>query len=257
MKLLTLAILLFSLKGFAGPQLPQDFSQLEGAFKGVGLSSKKSAYLLVYRVLENNQSSCRFNIFLISQNKAGGQVLEAECIGATALAVLGIGTTSNSKYLEAKLPPAGILEERFDAKHGRYLHLGRQKNTSFLPSPLAEDYAFTSDSDDIRVYTGAPLGLFNSNSNSVSSTNGNQGTLNLVTQLPSLGLTGKFVGVSELAGVTILREQKLDNSLYQYSEGEISGMLVTIVSGKRVMVVVGKISDGRPQSIVFLPLTKN
>jgi hypothetical protein len=231
--------------------LPQNFLELQGAYKGRGVNSHKDAYLLIYKIMEDNQPSGRFNMFLLTNDKAQGQILEAESIGGTGIAVLVDGVSDDKKYIEATLPPAGVLELALDKKYGQYLRLTKSDDSSLLQ----ESYAFTEDSRDIRINPNYPTGLFSGRrGDTLAGISGASGILNVDAQVSSLDFSGKFVGIFELTGVMVLRKQKLDNSLYQYNEGEISGLLVSIYNGRKPMVIVGRLTDGKPAPVAVLPL---
>jgi len=251
--LLSLILLLITLPLHAELRLPEDVLELQGAFKGVGTTSKEVSHLLVYKIKEDGESSGRFSVFLLTSNKTKGQIFDAEWISGEAIGLIANGKSQNGRYLDPKLPPAAILEKSLDLKYGQVLKINKQDNSSLL----VESYIFYRDSDDVKINQNPPLGLFADKKNTVAVTNGYEGTMNVETQVPALGHQGKFVGVFELDGVVVLRKQVLDNNLLSFNEGEISGVLVSIVDGRKFSVVIGNIAaDGRPTPVKLLNLRK-
>jgi hypothetical protein len=251
MKVIILSILAFliSLPLRAEVSLPANFVDLHGAFKGKGLTSKKDAYLLVYRIVEDGQSSGRFFVYLLSDNKTKGQIFDAEWIGGEGIGLLANGKSQDAEFLDPKLPAAAVLEKGLDRKQGQVLNLNRQNNSPLI----SESYMFNYDSDTVQISNVPPLGLYADKKDQVTATQGYEGTLNVVALAPSIGLSDKYVGVFELDGVVVLRKQVLDNSLLSYNEGAISGILVSVKNGRKQEVIVGQITaDGRPSTVKVL-----
>jgi hypothetical protein len=244
-----LVVFLFTLPLYAAVSLPANFYELEGAYKGVGVTSKTVAHLLVYKIQEEGEASGRFFIFLLTGNKTRGQIFDGEWIGGESIGLIANGKSADGRYLDPKLPPAGTLEKGLDQKHGQVLKLNKLDNSNLL----TESYYFHRDSDDVKINNVKPLGLFTDRKNTVTSTHGLDDTMNVDTLVPALNHQGKFVGVFELDGVVVLRKQVLDNNLLSFNELEISGVMVSIIDGRRQSLILGNITqDGRPTPVKIL-----
>lgn len=228
---------------FAGrlDPIPDRIIDLHGAFKGKSVKTKKTAHLLVFNIKENGQPSGRFNIYLL-HDREKGQVFEAEILDQSRLALLAVGKNNSGEFIESKLPVAGTLEIQLES-------LGRGGANLYLQSKdrvLSESYKFEKRSNDIKLGRNLVDGVYEDRKNrnqGLVARDGHQNSTAVRAILPTLGLEGDLIGVPELEGIVVLREEEIDNNLNAYFESHVSAAYVPIIDGRKDKIVIGKIAD--------------
>ena len=227
--------------------IPDRIVELHGVFKGEGKKDNKTAYILVYGILENNKPSGRFNIFLLSGRRTMGQVFEGEVVGSGRIALLPIKLTEDKSFLKTVVPPAGLLELVYDSRGRKKLIISSRNST------LTQDYSFDKVSDDIQLGPTLPSGQYRDRKNAFTAVTNGSESANIRGESEELGIKGTFYTVFELAGLMVLRSETIDSSLNVYSEPQIAGLVVSIYDGRSEKIIMGKATaTGEPTPVIML-----